>query len=90
MKEFLREHATPSWEQLVRTGRVDPKAKPVPIKIAPVTLVIAGGDQSNQACFMRPYQQHSTTSAEIKLPARTKWEALVAQAEKDLGPIPTL
>ena len=90
VKEFLREHATPSWEQLVRTGRVDPKAKPKSIKIAPVTLVIAGGDQSSQACFMRPYHQHSPTNAEIRLPARAKWDALLAQAEKDLGPIPAI
>lgn len=88
VKEFLRENATPSWDQLVRTGRVDPKAKPEPIKIAPVTLVIAGGDQSNQACYMRPHAPHSPTSAEIKLPAQAKWDALLKAAEADLGPIP--
>jgi hypothetical protein len=87
VKEFIKENATPTWEMLVKYGRVDPAATSEPIEIAPPVLVIAGGDQSNQACLLWDYGHRSgPTSAEVKLPAN--WDALLAQAEKDLGPIP--
>ncbi len=88
VKDLIIENARPTWEMQVKYGRVDPKATPEPMDLAPVMLVIAGGDQGNQGCVMHAYGGHVTTSAEVKLPPN--WDALLAQAEKDLGPIPVL
>lgn len=86
VSDFLRENSVPSWEQLVRTGRVDPAATPEIPVIAPVMLVIAGGDQSNQSLVMQGGTVgQMLVSKEIKLPAN--WDALLAQSEEDLGPI---
>jgi hypothetical protein len=87
VKAFLEENARPTWETLVRTGRVDPADGPQPPRpIAEVLLAVAGGDQSGQAYWMPSGRTRTIGQAEIKLPAN--WDALLAQAEKDLGPLP--
>jgi hypothetical protein len=88
VQEYIRENAVPSWEDLVYYGRFDPAATPQPVPVAPVMLVVAGGDQSNQACVMKGgtvADYHGRPeSKEIKLPAN--WDDLLAEAEADLGP----
>jgi hypothetical protein len=92
VKEFIRENAVPTWDDLIKYGRKKVGSTPKPITIAPVLLAIAGGDQSNQALVVRGGTVADNfgvpESREIKLPAN--WDALLAEAEKDLGPIPTL
>ncbi len=53
-----------------------------------VRIVISGGDQSGHGYYMGPVTQYPTLSAEMQLPAN--WDALLKQAETDLGPVPTL
>jgi hypothetical protein len=62
---------------------------PMPITMYPrnIMIVLAGGDQSGHSYWMqrgnsRSYQQIK----EIKLPAN--WDALLKEAEDDLGPLP--
>jgi len=86
--DFVQEKMKPTWDSLVRNGRVDPKAKPTEIKNAPPMLIVAGGDQGNQGCAFLAYGGHVTTSAKIQLPA--KWNDLLKQAETDLGPFPKI
>jgi hypothetical protein len=63
---------------------------PFPITSRPenIMIVVAGGAQSGHSYYMGTGQGRSVTSAKIELPAKAKWDALLAQAEKDLGPIP--
>jgi hypothetical protein len=91
VRTFLRENAVPSWDELIKYGRVDPAIEPTEIKIAQIHVVVAGGDQSNQALVLQGGTVgggHKLVSQEIKLPAN--WDDLLAQAEADLGPIPTV
>ncbi|HEX9077235.1 MAG TPA: hypothetical protein VF932_15720 [Anaerolineae bacterium] len=66
---------------------------PLPLANTPddIWIVVAGGAQSGHSYWM----QHGTSwsvpqTKEIKLPAKAKWDALLAQAEKDLGPVPAI
>jgi hypothetical protein len=62
---------------------------PLPVSKTPKSLmiVVAGGEQSGHAYFM-PNQGYTSMSRKIKLPAKAKWNNLMDQAEKDLGPVP--
>jgi len=51
-----------------------------------IQLVVAGGDQGGHSYWIQD-PSPGPDSAEIKLPAKEKWDALLAQAEEDLGPI---
>ena len=85
--EFLNENARVEWDALVRSGRRDPAAAPEPPQeVAEILLAVAGGDQSGQAFWMPSGRNAGIGQAEIRLPAN--WNALLAQAEEDLGPIP--
>lgn len=86
--DFIRENSQPTWDMQIKYGRVAPDAEPAAINNAPPLLAIAGGDQGNQGAMMWAYGNHTTTSAEVKLPAN--WEELIAQSEEDLGPIPVV
>jgi len=91
VQTFLDENSTAlcTWDMLVRTGRVDPAKGPQPPRIlAPALLAIAGGDQSGQAYWMPSGRTQNPWQAEIKLPAKAKWDALLKAAEADLGPLP--
>ena len=62
---------------------------PVTARPENIMIVVAGGEQSGHSFYMGVGlgpQKH--TSAGIKLPAKAKWDALLKQAETDLGPIP--
>ena len=88
VRDYVQEQMKPTWESLVKNGRVDPKATPTPVKNAPPMLLVAGGDQGNQGCAFMAYGGHTTTSAKVQLPA--KWNDLLKQADTDLGPAPTI
>jgi hypothetical protein len=54
-----------------------------------VTLVVAGGDQSGHGYWMQGgYSNWRLVSKKIELPEKAKWDALLAQAVTDMGPIP--
>ncbi len=101
VKEFLWEHSkfphsvVSADSEHYHRGRamvkqtVPEEGKPWPIAIRPENLMIAvaGGKHSGHGYWMRmgccPTQPIST---EIELPSN--WDALIAKAEEDLGPIP--
>ena len=65
------------------------KGKAWPLTADPknIMIVVAGGEQSGHAYWMRYGPGLITpTSAEIKLPAN--WGELLKNAEEDLGPVP--
>jgi hypothetical protein len=54
-----------------------------------IIFVVAGGAQSQHGYWMQTSgKQQTVVSKEIKLPAKAKWDALLKQAEADLGPLP--
>jgi len=64
-----------------------------PLPLAPsaknLLLVVAGGSQSGHGYWMSIMANDAeVVTAEIKLPAKDKWDALLKQAETDLGPLP--
>jgi hypothetical protein len=96
IRQFLWEKARIPYDKAVAYGMKGnyktcgiPEGEPLPISKTPNSLIIAvcGGEQSGHAYFMSN-QGHCVTSAEIKLPAKDKWDALLKQAEADLGPTP--
>jgi hypothetical protein len=96
VRQFLWEKARIPYDKAVAYGMGGsyktygiPEGQPLPVSKTPKSLIIVvcGGEQSGHAYFMSN-QGHCVTSAEIKLPAKDKWDALLAQAEKDLGPTP--
>lgn len=58
-------------------------------RVEQMTVVVAGGEAATH-CYWLPagLSNHRKLSAEIKLPVKAKWDALLKQAETDLGPIP--
>lgn len=69
------------------TGCTDP----IPITSKPenIMIVCCGGEQSGHGEWMQVgHDPKAFVSREIKLPAKAKWDALLAQAETDLGPLP--
>ena len=95
VKEFLWEQSKLPWEMAVATGRAgnvtgqgyEGKATPVTKSPNDLLIAIAGGAQSGHSWWMQAgMMSQAAISREIKLPA--KWNDLIKQAEKDLGPIP--
>jgi hypothetical protein len=98
LKAALWEQSKITWDELVKMGNAERAKAQVGIKegeSAPLSakpeqliIVIAGGDQSGHAFWMAPggTSGYTTVSAAIKLPAN--WDALLKQAEADLGPAP--
>jgi len=70
-----------------------PAGSPLPQCVAPknIMIVVAGGMQSGHSFWMGTMTHTEIVqSKEIKLPATAKWDALLKQAETDLGPIPVI
>ena len=53
-----------------------------------VRIVITGGSQGGHVLFMSPVTQGVMTDAKVQLPKN--WAQLIADAEEDLGPAPTI
>lgn len=98
VKRFLWENSKIPWSDLVKAGLVG-KAKtnhwisadgqPAPLVPAPeqLTVVVAGGSQAGHAYWMQVGStQYRVLSREVKLPVR--WDALLKQAEAEIGPVP--
>jgi len=99
MQEFLWTNSKMPWSVMENIGWQDkadaaktPRGQPVPITLGPdnIAIIVAGGSQSGHSfVFHTGWGGAEATKGEIKLPAKAKWDALLAQAEKDLGPIPS-
>jgi len=83
------------WDELVkmgnlstaqrRTGVKQGEAAPLFAKPQQLLLVVAGGDQSGHAFWMGPGGTSGYTTTDSKITLPKNWEALLKQAEKDLG-----
>jgi len=64
---------------------------PIPMYAKPENLliVIAGGRHSSQNFWLGENMPGYNPTAVIQLPAQAKWDALLAQAVKEMGPLPT-
>lgn len=63
-----------------------PDPFPVTAKATNIMLVVAGGRHPTHAYWMQAAQGPKVAHAGIKLPA--KWDGLIKEAEKELGPLP--
>ncbi len=100
IKTFLWKNSQTPWDVVVSTGAGvvnitkggHPEGQPVPLTPKPeqITLVVAGGAQSGHGYWMSPAMFGWPASREITLPAKAKWDALLKQAEADLGPLPAM
>ncbi len=64
---------------------------PMPITREPknIMIAVAGGLQSGHAYYMHVgCCPNGPSSATINLPAKANWDALLVEAEGDLGPVP--
>lgn len=59
---------------------------PITAKAKNIVLVVAGGTHPTHAYWMQAAQGPKMINAKIKLPA--KWNDLIKEAEKDMGPLP--
>ena len=66
------------------------RGEPWPITGKPenIPIVVCGGSQSGHSHWLSTNDGYKPGCVEIKLPAEAKWDALLKQAETDLGPIP--
>lgn len=99
VKKFLWENSKIPLSELKKCG-ITPYGAPKPGEVVPdpypitskwenMRVAVCGGSQSGHFYWMGVgYASQGLVSREIKLPAKAKWDALLAQAEKDLGPIP--
>jgi len=97
-KRIIWENSFLKWDEAVKAGHTRdpievgklPAGKDLPITPSPknITLIVAGGSTGGQGSVMTigGGGGYVKTGAKITLPA--KWNDLLAQAEKDLGPIP--
>ena len=96
IKRFLWENSKVPWAEVLTTaqdkwaikaGYTAGEAIPLTARPEQMTLVVAGGDQSGHSYWMQVGRGGNTVvSREIKLPKN--WDALLKQAQTDLGPIP--
>ncbi|MFC1971279.1 hypothetical protein ACFLV0_05075 [Chloroflexota bacterium] len=64
---------------------------PITARPENIIIIVAGGAQSGHSCLLMGSMDGISVPPpvnEIKLPAKAKWDALLGQAEKDLGPLP--
>ncbi len=90
VKTFLWKNSQMSCELLTEIGHkgecTNGGPTPVVEKPADMMVVLAGGAQSGHAYWMNPGMGTKVVSKGITLPKN--WDQLLAQAEKDLGPVP--
>ncbi len=101
VKKFLWEHSKTPWADMLERG-MNPARLPNSyanlglkagdaLQLTPkpeqITLVVAGGDQSGHIYWMQVgHSNHTMVSQKVQLPKN--WNALLKQAETDLGPLP--
>ena len=99
-KEYIWEHSKYSWEVVNSDSHLMKRTEktlqqwypagedwPACFKPEQLMIVVAGGKQSGHAYWLRMgCCTYEPISVEIELPHN--WDELIAQAEKDLGPIP--
>jgi len=98
VKRIIWENSHTPWDTIVKIGLADravnmfklPAGKPVPITPRPEQIVfgVAGGSTGGHGYIFHAFLYNERASAKIKLPAQAKWDALLKQAEADLGPPP--
>ena len=97
IKAYLWENTRLPWAEIEKCGLAEDvqrhgikKGEMVPITGKPenIMIIVAGGEQSQHGYWMQMGVSGQPTTAEIKLPAQEKWQELMKQAEKDLGPVP--
>lgn len=95
IREFLWENTKMPWSKVVAAGMhrsigESVQSDPWPITRKPENfmIIVAGGRHPSHCYWMQTSMAKEVVIAEIKLPAKAKWDALLAQAEEDLGPIP--
>lgn len=99
LKQALWERSVTPWSKQVEWGHSDflvrimggPEGEDLPITPRPeqIMIVVAGGEQSGHGYWMQGgFAGSQNVSKEIHLPAQGTWDALIAQAEADLGPMP--
>jgi hypothetical protein len=100
VQQYLWENSKLPWADKLKYGGLEDarrrikdiegrivEGQPWPITSKPknIMIVVAGGAQSGHGFWMQ-VAQAAPTSAKITLPKN--WDALLKEAEKDLGPIP--
>jgi hypothetical protein len=95
VKKFLWENSKIPWSRISSAtqykDRGIPEGQPMPItsKWQNIRIANCGGAQSGHLYWMAVgCCSLALVSHEIKLPAKAKWDALLAQAAKDLGTMP--
>jgi hypothetical protein len=100
IREFLWENSKIPVAELkkaamllyMQEGGIDIKNLPDPWPITSkprnIMVLVAGGRHPTHAYWMQASQGPKVVNAKIKLPA--KWNELLKEAEKDLGPIPAM
>jgi hypothetical protein len=98
IKQFLFENARIPVDKIRRDGfdgRIELKNLastlkqdpwPITARASNFMIVVAGGRHPGHAYWMQASQGPKPVSAMVQLPA--KWRELLAEAEKELGPIP--
>jgi hypothetical protein len=97
-KTYLWELTTHTPEEVIKWNETNtvanlklPKGSPLPItpNAKNFLFVVAGGSQSGHAEWMSTvFAPLKPVTIEAKLPAKDKWDALLKQADADLGPLP--
>ncbi len=99
VKSFLWNNSKVPWDDIVRLGFDSTlesmgvtvgEGQDLPLTLKPeqITIVVAGGDRSNNGYWMAAGESnHLMVSREIKLPA--KWDDLLQQNIADLGRLPS-
>jgi len=100
VKTYLWNKSKLPWSVAVETGQDTyagqlaalklPTGQDVPLTSKPeqLTVVVAGGDQSGHNYWMQPSNTSIMLSTKTQLPKN--WDALLKQAETDLGPAPAV
>jgi hypothetical protein len=91
VQKFLWDNSQMSYDMVVKggfstTGLTPGQSRPISATPEQITIVFAGGAQSAHAYWLDTALTQTMVSKEIQLP--TNWDALIKQAQADLGPLP--
>lgn len=88
VEAFLLEESKIPWEKLVKAGQTNEVGgkQGTALSIGKPIILVAGGAASGHTHWMQSGKKNFPETKEIKLPKA--WDALLKQAEADLGPLP--